>query len=427
MPSKKFLMILFACAAISGLLTAGAWAGSPEKVLHIFDYLHGAEPFTGSLVFDSEGNLYGTALYGANRSCSGGCGTVFQLVPSSSGKWTQKVLHDFGGGSDGFQPNGTLIFDSAGNLYGVTIYGGNNSCSNGCGTVYKLAPGVSGKWIKTVLHVFSGKDGAFPFDGLTFDGAGNLYGTTQQGGKYQGCPQNGCGVVFKLTPGTQGKWTETVVHAFNGSDGSVPTGTLIFDKTGTLYGMTQQGGNYNACPGYGCGLVFKLTPHTQGQWTETVLHAYRRNDGLGPFGTLALDKAGNLYGVTGLIGRRYGMVFKLARGPDGKWKQTVLHVFSNRPADYPTAGVTLDAAGNLYGMTSRGGLHDLGTVYKLTAGSTGKWTFQVLHIFNGKDGVSPQDALILDAMGNLYGTTSMGGNFRDCPSNGCGVVFKITP
>ena len=148
------------------------------------------------------------------------------------------MLYGFKGGDDGFLPNGTLIFDTAGNLYGITEHGGKESCPTGCGTVYKLAPGAGGKWNKTVLHFFSGKDGAFPLGGLTLDSKGNLPGTTWQGGNYQSCPQTGCGVVFKLTLGGQGQWTETVLHAFDGSDGFQPNATLTFDASGNLYGAT---------------------------------------------------------------------------------------------------------------------------------------------------------------------------------------------
>jgi uncharacterized repeat protein (TIGR03803 family) len=420
--SKKFLVVLFVYAGIFGLLNARAWAGSTEQVLHAFNYLDGAEPFTGSLVFDSTGNLYGTTTFGDNPSCGGGSGTVFELTPGSGGKWTRTVLHSFRGGSDGFSPIGTLIVDAAGNVYGVTSYGGNSSCPNGCGTVYKLAPDGDGKWTKTVLYQFSGKDGASPISGLTLDPAGNLYGATWQGGKYQSCPQIGCGVVFKLTPGGQGQWNETVLHAFNGGDGSEPNGTLIFDAAGDLYGVTTTGGDYKACPGFGCGTVFRLKPEGQGQWNETVLHAFRQYDGVDPGGTLASDAAGNLYGTTSYIGKRDGSVFKLSLA-GGKWTLTTLHVFSDRPAAYPTA-VTLDAAGNLYGMTAESNSGN-GTVYELTVTSNGKSNFKVLHNFNGKNGNNPQDGPILDAAGNLYGTTAMGGNFRYC-ANGCGVVFKIT-
>lgn len=422
MLSKRFLMVLFACAGISGLQGARVWAGSTEQTLHAFNYIDGAQPFAG-LVFDSSGNLYGTTAFGHNPSCSGGCGTVFELMPGPKGEWAYTVLHGFKGGSDGFEPNGTLILDAAGNLYGVTSHGGNESCSTGCGTVYKLAPGVGGKWTKTVLYSFSGQDGASPLGGLTLDSAGNLYGTTWQGGNSQSCPQNGCGVVFKLTRRGRGQWTETVLHAFSGSDGSQPNGTLSFDASGNLYGVTSQGGNYKACSNIGCGVVFKLAPGAKGQWTETLLHAFNGHDGVSPIGTLVFDVAGNLYGATSYFGRSYGMVFKLSPGAEGKWTLTMLYVLSGKTAEYPT-GVTLDAAGNLYGTTAESNI-GAGVVYELTAISGGQSNFKILHLFNSNDGNSPQAAPILDAAGNLYGTTFWGGNLNDC-ANGCGVVFKIT-
>ncbi len=423
MLSKRFLIVLFACAGIFGLQSTRVWAGSPEQVLHAFNYFDGSQPFAGSLVFDSSGNLYGTTAFGHNPSCTAGCGTVFELVPGSNGKWTHTVLYGFEGGRDGFQPNGTLIFDAAGNLYGITSHGGNEVCPTGCGTVYKLAPSVGGKWTKTILHFFSGKDGAYPLGGLTLDSAGNLYGTTWQGGKYQSCPQNGCGVVFKLTRGRQGQWTETVLHAFNGGDGSQPNGTLTFDASGNLYGITSQGGNYKACLNIGCGVIFKLALGAKGHWTETVLHAFSGNDGVSPTGTLVFDTAGNLYGATSYIGKHYGMVFRLSPGAAGKWTLTILHVFSGKTAEYPT-GVTLDAAGNVFGTTAIS-ITGSGIVYELTATSGGKSNFKILHNFDGNDGNSPQAAPILDGAGNLYGTTFWGGNLKNC-ANGCGVVFKIT-
>jgi uncharacterized repeat protein (TIGR03803 family) len=422
MLSKRFVIVLFACAGISGLQTAPAWAGSSEQVLHAFDYFDGAQPFAGSLVFDSAGNLYGTTTFGDNPSCPQGCGTVFELTPGSNGTWTQTVLYGFKGGKDGSQPSGTLIRDKSGNLYGVTSFGGQPSCTSGCGTVYKLAPGGNGKWTKSVLHFFSGKDGANPFGGLTLDSAGNLYGTTRQGGNTS-CSQNGCGVVFKLTPGGQGQWTELVLHAFNGADGSQPDTAVTLDASRNLYGVTPAGGNYKACPINGCGVVFKLARVAKGQWSETVLHTFIGRDGITPAGALVFDAAGNLYGATTYIGTHYGMVFQLSPGAQGNWTLNILHIFTSQPASYPT-GVTLDAAGNLYGTTTISSTGD-GIVFELAIAG-GVTTFKVLHNFNGTDGNSPQAVPILDTAGNLYGTTFWGGNLNDC-ANGCGVVFKITP
>jgi len=420
MLSKRFLVVFFACAGIFGLQSARVWAASTEQTLYSFSNVDGAQPFAGSLVFDSNGNLYGTTAFGDSPACAGGCGTVFELIPGSNGTWTHTLLYGFKGGSDGFEPNGALIFDAAGNLYGVTSHGGKTSCPTGCGTVYKLAPGGGGKWTKTVLHFFGGQDGATPIGGLSLDSAGNLYGTTWQGGDYQSCPQTGCGVVFKLTFGGHGQWTETVLHTFSGSDGSQPNGTLALDASRNLYGVTLHGGNYQACPIAGCGVVFKLAS-AKGQWTETVLHGFSGNDGVAPIGTLVFDTAGNLYGATSYIGAQYGMVFKLSPGGTN-WTLTILHIFSGKVADYPT-GITLDAAGDLYGTTAESSSGD-GIVYSLTGISSGKPNFKILHIFNSTDGNSPQAAPILDAAGNLYGTTFWGGNLNAC-ANGCGLVFKI--
>jgi uncharacterized repeat protein (TIGR03803 family) len=392
-----------------------------EKVLHVFTFNDGARPFT-SLVFDGAGNLYGTTFNGGNQSCSNGCGTIFELIPGANGKWTETVLHAFRGGDDGSGPSGSLIFDAVGNLYGTTT-----GSRNGDGTIFELAPGTDGKWTKTVLYAFHGNDGSYPYGALTLDSTGNLYGSTNGGGNYHACPQYGCGVVFKLIPNGNGQWTEAVLHRFNGNDGWAPTGALVFDGNGSLYGTTNYGGNFLHCGPYGCGTAFKLAPSANGSWTETVLHRFNLNSGP-PVASLIIDKAGNLYGTSAAQGgRHYGTVFTLALGANGKWTETVIHAFYFRPAATPFAGVILDSAGNLYGTTVAGGTHGYGTVFKLAPVMDRKWVFSILHSFDGSDGNSSLSSLILDANGNLYGTTQFGGNLRGCSGNGCGVVFEITP
>jgi uncharacterized repeat protein (TIGR03803 family) len=163
------------------------------------------------------------------------------------------------------------------------------------GTVFKLAPGANGKWTETVLHSFNGKDGNDPPSAVTFDSSGNLYGTTQAGGAHD------FGTVFKLAPDVNGKWTETVLHFFKGRDGDVPSSSLVFDTAGCLYGTTEQGGDLNSstCLGYGCGTVFKLAPGANGSWTEQVLHRFHGwTDGFYPTAGLIFDAAGNLYSTT---------------------------------------------------------------------------------------------------------------------------------
>jgi uncharacterized repeat protein (TIGR03803 family) len=261
--------------------------------------------------------------------------------------------------TEGF-PGAGLIFDSVGNVYGTTLYGGTSVG----GTVFKLTRNSDGNWTESVLHSFFGTDGFALECRLIFDGAGNLYGTTDMGGAY------GYGTVFKLTPNSDGSWTESVLYSFKGApDGQEPTAGLVFDAAGNLYGTTEFGGSKN-CPSapYPCGTVFELTPNSDGSWTEHVLHRFTGNDG-----------------------------------------------------NYPVAGVTFDAAGNLYGTASSGGADNFGVVFKLTPTSGGGWSYRVLHTFANKPGFEPYGGLSFDATGNLYGTTTGDG------STTYGSVFEITP
>ena len=191
-----------------------------------------------------------------------GCGTVFEMTPKEGGGWTEKVLHNFGNGTDGAYPEAGLIFDAAGNLYGTTAYGG----PHGYGTVFEMTPNGSGGWTEKVLHYFgNGSDGLSPYSGLIFDAVGNLYGMTMGGGSSDN------GTVFELTPSEGGNWTEKVLHNFggyNGPNGCFPSSGLIFDAAGNLYGTTTQGGDH------GVGIVFEMTPKVGGGWTEKTLHNF---------------------------------------------------------------------------------------------------------------------------------------------------------
>jgi len=415
---RRLILFVTAFTIVFGFLTIAdpLFAASTEQVLYSFCTLSnctdGATP-SASPIFDAAGNLYGTTLYGGAY----GCGTVFQLAPAANGTWTEAVLYSFcSGGTDGAYPYASLIFDAAGNLYGTTEWGG----AYGCGTVFRLAPAANGTWTEAVLYSFgNGTDGQNPLAGLIFDAAGNLFGTTYGGGAYR------VGTVFELAPGTNGKWTEKVLHSF-GKDGFSPVASLIFDPAGHLYGTTSDGGFY------GWGTVFQLTSGARGKWTEKVLHSFGNgNDGHEPYAGLTLDAAGNLYGTTwaGGSGSCYyggcGTVFRLSPGKKGKWKEQVLHRFSANGTDgfQPYAGLILDAAGDLYGTTYLGGAYeDLGTAFRLALGTNGKWTEKVLHSFGrGTDGDGPWGSLIFDAAGNLYGTTQGGGAY------GRGTVFEVTP
>jgi uncharacterized repeat protein (TIGR03803 family) len=267
----------------------GSWT---ETVLYNFTGgQNGGNPY-GGLVLDKSGNLYGISPYsGLNK------GIVFRLSPSN-GSWTYQRLYSFGEGGkqDGKYPFSNVTIDSNGNLYGTTSAGGTSNA----GTVYELTPSASGDWMETILHQFGSvrNDGYYPDGGLIFDAQGNLYGVTGYGGGQ--CKEEsalGCGTVFELKP-TQSGWQETILYRFRGyPDGANPNYTLVFDDGGNLYGASS-GGGPASCLGP-CGTVFKLTP-TQGGWTETVLHSFTGSpDGNHPACSLIFGLDGLLYGSTG--------------------------------------------------------------------------------------------------------------------------------
>jgi uncharacterized repeat protein (TIGR03803 family) len=361
------------------------------KVLFNFTGSADGESPYGSLVRDTAGNLYGTTEAGGTS----GAGTVFKVNKSG----THTVLYSFKGGSDGANPYVGVIRDAAGNLYGTTANGG----ASGLGTVFKLTKTGNEK----VLYSFAGgSDGCYPYGGLLRDAAGNLYGTTEV------CGASGVGTVFKLT--NTGK--ETVLHSFAGgsSDGEFPSFTsLLMDTSGNLYGVAEQGGTDNL------GVVYKLSKSGK----LKVLHSFAggTSDGCDVFGTPVMDAEGNLYGTANACGSAHvGIVWKVSQ----KSKETVLHTFTAGSSDgaEPIAGVIMDANGNLYGDTYQGGSANLGTVYKLN--KTGKVT--LLHTFTGPDGDYPYSGVIRDSAGNLYGTTIHGGSGQQC-QNGCGTVWKLKP
>ena len=341
-------------------LTPAPGGGWTETVLHSFKGYptDGSYPYAG-VIFDAAGNLYGTTDWGGTY----GGGTVFELTPTAGGGWTEKVLHSFGNGADAAFPYACLIFDAAGNLYGTTGGGG----TYGVGTVFELSPAAGGGWTETVLHSFNGSDGHGPEAGLIFDAAGKLYGTTAWGGTGTDCLNTGCGTVFKLTPVAGGGWTETVLHSFSNTDGALPFAGLIFDAAGNLYGTTQQGGSYGfgtvfeLTPTAGGGWTETVLFSFNGNWSG-------RDGGL-PEAGLIFDAAGNLYGTTGAGGTyAYGTAFELTPTAGGGWTETVLHSFNNNGTDgeSPLAGLIFDAAGNLYGTTGGGGTYGLGMVFELT-------------------------------------------------------------
>jgi uncharacterized repeat protein (TIGR03803 family) len=337
---------------------------------------------------------------------------VFIARPAQASTSSTQVIYSFAGGNDGEYLDTDLVIDSAGNLYGTSVQGGDF----GSGTVFQLSPSGSG-WTHTVLYSFTGgADGGEPYKGVTLDSQGNLYGTAVIGGS--GSCEGGCGVAFKLTK-SGGSWTQTVIHAFTGgNDGSGPGSGLAIDAHGNLYGMTPTGG------AYGLGVVYEVHPVAGGKWKLNVIHAFTGgNDGSsGSAGRLIFDAAGNLYGVTTVGGAHGdGVVFEVTHNQGGGWTLLPLYAFKDQPdGALPYGGVIFDKTGNLYGTTYYAGAHDVGTVYKLTHGN-GAWSESVLYSFKGgSDGSSPISTLVIDKAGNLYGTTSDGGT-----SCACGVIFKV--
>jgi uncharacterized repeat protein (TIGR03803 family) len=271
-----------------------------------------------------------------------------------------------------------------------------------------------------VLRNLGNGDGVNPYGSLTLDAAGNLYGVSSNAALE--CYFTGCGLVFELSPTSRGSWREKIVHNFSqGQNGLHPGGFhpnsgLIFDAAGNLYGTTVDA----TAPSYCCGTVFELTPSASGSWTETVLHGFNTlgTDGYEPFAGLIFDAARNLYGTTAEGGAYgHGIVFELTPTTGGGWTETVLHNFNGTDGGRPLSGLVLDAAGNLYGTTSAGGAYSNGTVFELTPGAGGPWTETVLYSFNNGDavGASNQSGVILDHVGNLYGTAS----------GGLGTVFEL--
>lgn len=385
---------------------------------------------SGNLIFDAAGNLYGTAFQGgtSNPICDNGtCGVVYELSPDGGGGWTSKTLHAFSGGNDGFWPRSGVVMDASGNIYGTTEWGGpfpTKCLGNGCGVVYELSPNGSGGYSTAILHAFTGGgDGSNPYGNVILDSAGNLYGTTLLGGPLTACNE-GCGVAFKLSRNSSGTWTEQVLHIFRQTDGDQPMGGLVMDAAGNLYGSTVHGG------AVGWGVVFKLSPNSSGGWTETTVHAFAGNhDGANPSGNLLLDAAGNIFGATGAGGvhacggdEGCGVIFEILPAAGGGWTKRNLYTLPSTGATFPNGSLSMDSAGNLYEAVFGVGGSIPGSVIKLTKGS-GYSESTILDFTGSTDGGNPDGGVILDASGNLYGTASRGGS----TSCACGVVFEITP
>lgn len=413
-------MLFFAAIALAMVLSSAPAMAQTETVLYSF----GALPYdvtldrpTFGLVADQAGNLFGTAFYGGPDKAGG----AFELNRHTAAgqPWDYSTLFTFSRGF-GQYPSG-VIFDKAGNLYGTTLSGG-----KGFGTAFELSPTTGTSYSETVLYEFQNNlDGWEPQSGLIFDSAGNLYGTTTNGGELQG------GTAFKLSPPATsgGSWTKTTIHSFGNNSakqpfagGCEPLGSLTLGPRGTLYGVTFE------CGASGAGVVFQLTPPTSGdgEWQETVLHTFGgAGDGAKPYSGVVVGKGGYLYGTTGLGGANgFGTVYQLVPPSikGGSWTENILYSFANGDdGGMPFAPVTLASDGTLYGTASQSG-SGVGVVYQLTPpGSAAMpWTQSVVYGFSGgADGGRPTGGVLVLG-GALFGTTTQGGANKE------GVVYEIT-
>lgn len=409
-PTVCFRSKFLVAAMIVLALGSAAFAGT-EKTLHSFNAATGHGPENG-VIFDAAGNLYGTTFEGGNEACNNlefGCGVVFEMSPKANGTWSYNVIYEFTGGSDGLHPSTQLVFDGVGNLYGATF--GPSQTNASYGTVYELSPNGDGTWKFSLLYTFPGGNGGGQPNWLVIDGSGNLYGTAQEGGSY------GQGIVFELSPSSSGTWKFSLAHTFTGcQDGGMPL-SLAFDAKGNLYGTSELGG-LKCSPSSG-GTIFQLIPNSGGGWHESVLDSFDDGSSGGAPQNLIFDAAGNMYGVGFLGGKNgCGVVLKLTPGSNGKWSETVLHNFNGQNGFEPQA-LIFGSDGQLYGST-RNGPADFGLVFEM-ANQEGA-PEDIEYEFTGRtDGDQPFGPIVLDQAGNIYGTTVLGG------ANGEGAVFEITP
>ena len=412
---------LFFCFTLSLAVLPHIVEAQTFTVLHTFTgNADGSEPGGAGVTIDRAGNLYGATDVGANDGCySEGCGVVYKLTHTASG-WTFNTVFMFNG-TDGSTPDAPLTFGPDGALYGTTYTGGDNNV----GVVYRLQPPPTVCktslcfWTQTVLHSFTGStDGAQPaFGALTFDAAGDIYGTTTVGGDH-----SNSGNVWELSR-NNGQWVFNVLYLFTRQmDGGTPWSGVILDPVGNLYGTNLYGGEF------GNGIVYQLSPSGNG-WALTSLHDFMpASDGDQSFGNLLFHPSGNLlatdrYGGPGSA----GLVFELSPHSNA-WAFSVLHSFDFSGFNGPQAPLVRDASGNLYGTSVQGGQYEKGFVFELMR-SGGGYTYSVLHDFSGgDDGANPYSQIVLDANSNLYGAAEFGGmTGGNCHSYGCGVVWEITP
>jgi uncharacterized repeat protein (TIGR03803 family) len=406
--TPAFLIALALSCLVPGLApkAIGVIPAGTVNVIYSFAGGGDGEYADTDLETDSAGNIYGTTVLGGDF----GGGTVFRLSPTPNA-WVHTVLYSFTGGADGGEPYKGVTLDREGNLYGTAVTGGSGSCEGGCGVVYKLT-NSGGTYTQTVIHAFTGEhDGSGPGARVTVDRSGEVYGMTPTGGGY------GLGTIYKISPRQDGNWTFRVVHTFTGGadGGSGSAGRMIL-RDGHLYGAATTGGI--------SGVVFALTPRGVGEWHFRTIYSFAgQADGSFPYGALLFGRSGNIYGTTYYGGtNNIGAVYELYSRPGGEWAEKVLYSFQGgSDGSSPISNLVFDNTGNLYGTTSEGGLGS-GTIFKLSPAGGGQWTETVVHPFQGPpDGAFSYNGMVVDQFGNFYGATVHGGDNDD------GSIYKFTP
>jgi len=405
MKSPTFSISALAVTAAFVLSVASAAAVTTDVILS-FEEDEGEYADT-DLETDSAGNIYGTTVLGGDF----GSGTVFQLSPTPNG-WVHTVLYSFTGGADGGEPYKGVTIDREGNLYGTAVTGGSGSCEGGCGVAYKLT-NSGGNWTQTVIHAFTGgDDGSGPGARLTVDRGGNIYGMAPTGGA------NGLGTIYKISQ-AGAAWTFKVIHTFTGGDdGATGSAGRMVLRRARLYGAATTGG------AHGSGVIFELSPRAVGEWDFRAIYAFKgQPDGSFPYGALLFAGSGKIYGTTYYGGTSgIGAVYELSPRRNGEWNENVIYSFQEgSDGNSPISNLVFDPAGNLYGTTSEGGLGS-GTIFKLSPIGGGQWTETVVHPFQGPpDGAFAYNGMVVDRLGNFYGATVHGGKNDD------GSVYKFTP
>jgi len=417
------LLLLSLCrfAACALVLSVVAQAQTESTIVTLPNGSTTTNPFT--LISDGKGNFFGTAI--------GGNGSVFELSPATGGGWTLTTIYAFPGATGPYYPEG-IVMDSSGNIF--------VACAGGppYGSIAELSPNGAGGYTEKTIFQFNATNGREPLGVLVLDSAGNIYGTTNAGGQCA-AESTGCGVAYELSPQTGGMWKQTILYRFGAftGDGQFPAGGLAFDRKGNLYGTTQ-GGGLTGCPNSTeyCGTVFELVHSPEG-WKEKILYRLNISQGEYPWDVPTLDAAGNLYATAYEGGAKlFGTVFELTPTSQGEWKFHLIHSFNSfTTGAVLVGGVTLDAAGNLIVATQDGGVDarpcvsggtdsGCGSVWQFTPAGTGKWNSKLLYVFTGgSDGRELDDLkLVLDGSGHIFGAAVYGGD-----ANSDGTIFEITP